>query len=531
MREGPEIEREARALLYFVLSALYPSLIGEGGRNEREGFRIQESKIMAFRQEDFKKTSRKGSAAGVSASVYPHQLKDKKAIARLEIAIRTFDAAAGKRRRDMDAQAMTDFFGDPRLARGIVACLGQFYKYETPDFAQLVGRDAAARLRAAELGRPVDVRAFTYAYVNERHHGFLTEAGRAECYDALASEFCLTAQQWDVLLHSDSEDNQILTRHGTVPTPADIVALYNFHSLDTVLRRAAQIVLLGLSLTAADAGEIRALARALGVKAVVSADAGTVTLTETDEHSILPRRMGRLGRCLLFLTADYATRSTGGYAEARLGSKPFRLTLTTEILRVLGMPPKTAAGAPRPAFKKRFEAGLTLHKDLLKEGVKRRVAGEGNGWRVKRLPEPGVSPLGITLPDFVLHRVGTDRARTDITVMLGAEGEPGDFALHLPLGRKPLLAADVLARADAAASNLFAQPEAAPPAVPADVRALCDRAASEGLVRVADARRTLHLLDESPLIEWMRLAADPRVRYIPGVGILSESMVTTIRGE
>ena len=79
--------------------------------------------------------------------------------------------------------------------------------------------------------------------------------------------------------------------------------------------------------------------------------------------------------------------------------------------------------------------------------------------------------------------------------------------------------------------NLFAQPDAGPPPVPRDVLVLCDRAASEGLVKAADARRMLHLMDDSPLIEWMRLAADPRVRFIPGVGILSEAMVTTIRGE
>ncbi len=485
---------------------------------------------MAFRQEDFKKTSRKSSVAGASAAVYPHQLKDKKAIARLEIAIRTFDAAAGKRRRDMDAQAMTDFFGDPRLARGIVACLGQFYKYETPDFRQLVGRDSAARLREAELTKPVEVRAFTYASVNERHHGFLAEGERAACYEALAREFCLTAHQWDTLLHSDAEDNQILTRLGAVPTPADIVALYNFHSLDTVLRRSALIVLLGLSLTTSDAAEVRALARALGVKAVVSVDAGTVSLSEMDVHSILPQRAGRLGRCLLHLVAAYATRSTGGYAEARLGGKPFRLTLTTDLLRVLGLPLKSAS-AEKPAFKKRFEAGLALHKDLLKEAAQRRVAGDLNGWRVKRLPEPSVSALGIQMPDFVLRREGSK-----ITLMLGAE--PGkmedmtnNMTLALPLGRKALTGADVLARAELAAANLFLLPEAAPPPVPSDVLALCDRAASEGMVKAADARRTLHLLDDSPLIEWMRLAADPRVRFIPGVGILSESMVTTIRGE
>ena len=481
---------------------------------------------MAFRQEDFKKTSRKSSVAGVSASVYPHQLKDKKAIARLEIAIRTFDAAAGKRRRDMDAQAMTDFFGDPRLARGIVACLGQFYKYETPDFGALVGRDGAGRLRAAGLARPVEVRAVTYAHVNANHNGFLTEAHQVECYGELGAPFCLTAHQWDTLLHSDSEDNQILTRLGAVPTPADIVALYNFHSLDTVLRRASQIVLLGLSLTAADAGEVRALARALGVKAVARAEAGTISLSEADAPSILPRRAGRLGRGLLHLILAYANRNTGGYVEARLGAKAFRLTLTTDMLRVLGMPLK-AIGQEKPTFKKRFEAGLALHKDLLKEVSKRRAAGETNGWRIKRLPEPTVSALGIRLPDFTLRR-----GERWVSLMLGTE--PGPISaeiLTLPLGRKPLTAGDVLARAEAATGSLFALPDAAAPTVPRDVLALCDRAASEGMIKAADVRRTLHLLDESPLIEWMRLAADPRVRYIPGVGLLSESMVTTIRGE
>jgi predicted nuclease of restriction endonuclease-like RecB superfamily len=481
---------------------------------------------MAFRQEDFKKTSRKSSAPGVAASVYPHQLKDKKAMARLEIAIRTFDSAAGKRRRDMDAQAMTDFFGDPRLARGIVACLGQFYKYETPDFGTLIGRDGAVRLRAAGLGRPVEVRAFTYAHVNTNHNGFLTEAQRIECYGKLGEPFYLTAHQWDTLLHSDAEDNQILTRLDAVPTPADIVALYNFHSLDTILRRASQIVLMGLSLTAADASEVRALARALGVKALVSA--GAVTLTEADLHSILPRRAGRLGRCLLHLVSAYATRTTAGYAEACLGAKAFRLTLTTDMLRVLGMPPKSvSAEQAKPAFKKRFEAGLALHKDLLKEVSKRRIAGEAGVWRIKRLPEPTVTALGIRLPDFVLRR-----GENQLLLMLGTDVNPINAGvITLPLGRKPLTATDVLARAEAAVSNLFALPDPAGPTVPRDVLALCDRAASEGMIKAAEVRRTLHLLDESPLIEWMRLAADPRVRYIPGVGLCSEAMITTIRGK
>ena len=171
---------------------------------------------------------------------------------------------------------------------------------------------------------------------------------------------------------------------------------------------------------------------------------------------------------------------------------------------------------------------MGLHKGLLKETTKRRVQGEIGVWRIKRLPEPTVSAIGISLPDFLLRRGGTQ-----VSLTLGAESGrvSDDLKITLPLGRKPLSAVDVLARAEAAAGSLFALPAAAPPTVPRDVLALCDRAASEGMVKAADARRTLHLLDDSPLIEWVRLAADPRVRYIPGVGICSEAMVTTIRGE
>ena len=472
---------------------------------------------MAFRLEEFKKTTRK-SAGGVPASVYPHQIKDKKALARLDIAIRLFDGSVGKRRRDMDAQAIVDFFGDPRIARGVVACLHQFYRYETPDFPQIVGREGAGRLREAGLTRPVDVRADTYAHVNAEHNGFLTESGRIACYSHLAERFCLTAHQWDTLLHLDAEDNQVLTRVGAMPSAGDIVALYNFHSLDTPLKRATQITLAGLPLGASDATEVRALARALGVKAVVSGE--SVTLTDLEMSSLLPRRPGRLARCLLCLVQAYATRSTVGYADTLLGARKFRLALGVDSLRVLGMPAKR--GDDKPAFKRRFEAGTTLHKDLLKL----RAKGEGSGWRIKRLPDPVVTSGGVLLPDFKLTRDGQTTY-----VLLGQEagGEWDAPVLSLPVGRKPVDAGDVLAKAEAATNSLFALPARAQIAVPQDVRVLCDRAAATGMVRAADAQRTLHLLDESPLIEWIRQCEDPRVRYVPGVGLCSQELVAAIQ--
>jgi len=475
---------------------------------------------MAFRLEDFKKTSRKG-AGDAPASVYPHQIKitgkDKKMLARLEVALRTFDQGVGQRRRDLDAQAMTDFFGDPRLARGVVACLGRFYGYETPTFAQSVGKDAAARLTAAGLTKPVQLRAQTYAHVNALHGGFLPEARRAAVYEALAEPFGLTPHQWDLLLSLDAEENQLLTRRGARPAPETVAALYHFHSLDTVLKRATAMSLSGSCLSSAEAADVRALGAALGVKIAVGGGGTTVTLTGDGAN---------LSRALLLLLHGYGERSVTGWVDAKFGPKLFRLTLTTEALAALGMPRVRPVTAPRLA--RRLEAAAAVYKDFLRRRARGQAGvGGADGWRLMRRAEPLVTAGGVLLPEFRLLRGDFHAA-----VCLGAEpgGEWGEPVLTVPLGRKDPDAQGLLDLAEAEAGSLFALPPVSTlPPVPADVRALCDRAAREGLVRAGDARKALHLLDESPLIDWVRQCGDARVRYVPGVGLCSNDLVERLQ--
>ena len=476
---------------------------------------------MAFRLEDFKKTSRKG-AGDAPAAVYPHQIKttgkDKKMLARLEVALRTFDLGVGRRRRDLDAQAMTDFFGDPRLARGVVACLGRFYGYETPTFAQSVGKDAAARLRAAGLTKPVQLRAVTYAFVNEQHGGFLPEARRAAVYETLAEPFGMTPHQWDLLLSLDAEENQLLTRRGARPAAETVAALYYFHSLDTVLKRATTMSLSGICLSSAEAADIRALGTALGVKIAVGGG-GTTAMLTGDGAS--------LSRALLLILHGYGERSVTGWVEAKLGPKAFRLTLTAEALAALGMPRARPASPPKLA--RRLEAAAVVYKDFLRRRARGQVGvGGADGWRLTRRAEPLVTAGGVLLPEFRLQRGDFHAA-----VCLGAAAVSGDWGepvLALPLGRKDPDAQGLLDRAEAEAGSLFALPPvSALPPMPADVRVLCDRAAREGLVRAGDARKALHLLDESPLIDWVRQCDDARVRYVPGVGLCSTDLVERLQ--
>jgi predicted nuclease of restriction endonuclease-like RecB superfamily len=477
---------------------------------------------MAFRLEDFRKTTRKSTEGKrVPASVFPHQMRDKKALARLELAIRTFDTLVGKRRGEMDAAVMADFFGDPRLARGVIACLGRFYRYQTPAFTEIVGDTAVQRLLQAGLSSPMALRAHTYTYVNAQYDGFLTEDQRAKCYGELAMPFGLVGHEWASLVHLDREENQIQTRLCAAPNPAQIAALYNFHALDTVLRRSTKIVLENLSLSSTDAADVRALARHLGVQAAISAGGACITLTDQEMSSLLPRRPGQLGRCFLMLIQAFGSTCLSGHTDALLGTRAFRLTFTAEALKTLGSRLGTQS-----SFRRRFEAMDILHKDFLKL----RTQGKAAGWRIQRLPEPIVTTQGVLLPDFTLTR-----SNRRVHLMLSEEvtDEWDAPVLCLALGRKSISACDILTHAEGLIVNLFALPEnagtvQAAPDVPSGLRTLCDRAAANGMVPVADAQRALHLLDEGPLIDWVRRAADSRVHYLPGIGLCSHALVAAI---
>lgn len=391
---------------------------------------------MAFRLEDFKKVARK-SAGSATAAIYPHQIKDRKMPARIEMAIRSYDNLVGRPRKEMDAGAMVYFLGDHRVARGIVACLGQTYRYETLPVARVAGRHTERLLSESGLRTPPDFRAKTYEHLNTHAGGWVSEAERLARYREIAAPFDCTPETWDALMHLDAEENQVLTRSGEMPEPADIVAQYNYHSVDTVLRRGTKIVLQELSVSSAQVSDVRSLAAAYGCRAAFSSGNSTLTLTDLEMSSLLPRRAGRLARCLLLMLHGSDVVITTGYTEAQIGAKKFRLALSPEILRML-------RGCADPdgaiSLKAHSAAVASLHKDLLKL----RVKGEAAGWRYKRDPDPIVTGAGLWLPDLLLSR-----GKKQVAVAIGGQ-RPDLWPLPmLRLKADNADATDVLAQAGA----------------------------------------------------------------------------------
>ena len=62
-----------------------------------------------------------------------------------------------------------------------------------------------------------------------------------------------------------------------------------------------------------------------------------MTLTDLEMSSLLPRRPGRLSRCLLHLVQTFGGKTLTGYADALLGTRTFRLALGADVFKTLGL--------------------------------------------------------------------------------------------------------------------------------------------------------------------------------------------------
>ena len=73
---------------------------------------------MAFKTADFKKTTR---SAGDERMLYPYTIRDDRYTASIGYAIAYYERMVGRRRAEFEAETLLEFFGDARLARGLVA--------------------------------------------------------------------------------------------------------------------------------------------------------------------------------------------------------------------------------------------------------------------------------------------------------------------------------------------------------------------------------------------------------------------------
>ncbi|HEY1012693.1 MAG TPA: DUF790 family protein, partial [Herpetosiphonaceae bacterium] len=357
---------------------------------------------MALALSDFKKTSRTTEAG---RQLYPYLIKDDRYLASIAYAIGYYEQMVGRRRAELETATLMEFFGDPKLARGLVACFHRTYRWHQQRFSEVLPAEDWAALRERGLCAPADLRALLYAYANQRHDGFVLPHERPAALAALCADLPIGPRQFEELLVLDDEGEALLVRGGPPPEAADIVALYNFHSLETALRNARSITLrLG--------GEVwpmllsvRNLARRYkldytiveGPRDLFGQQFVVTWHGRKDALGSWSRHGRRIVRGVLRLLAAHPDCALDGEAQVWLAGKSSTVKLDRRALAALGVESRNA-GQGDEAWETTLDSALA--GAWSKAAARKATA----GWRLRRDPEPLVLEGGVLVPDFIALR-------------------------------------------------------------------------------------------------------------------------------
>jgi len=342
---------------------------------------------MAFRLADVKRTVR--SRSDGERYLHPKLLDPISVAAQVTLALAYFRSRLGRVRREVDPEMLVRFFGDPKVARGLVTCLSSSYRWRTQEFAEVLEPNEVAYLESKSIRTPVDLRLFLFDAVNARGHGFLApEPERDENLKPLAYHLRLTGPRLDQLVALDAEEHAVLVRVGPVPEPDAIVALYNYHTVDALLRHSVTV-------------ELEGAARSGTAVLEAACAAYNVPLTWRGDTACLhntPDAFGgyscgglRMTRALYSAAATTPALLTAGRAAVHLPGKRAFYLLDRETRRALtGRAGTVRLGSAMPNFRDEWSG--------------RRVASGTAGWRLHTMPEPVVTRAGLTVAPFACAR-------------------------------------------------------------------------------------------------------------------------------
>jgi hypothetical protein len=352
---------------------------------------------MLFRRQDIPKTTRAPKGGG-TRRVYPRFIRDQRQMPKIDLAIEYLNGMVGQRRADLSQQTVLELLGDPKLARCLLACLGDYFHYVTPTFEEVVGAAKAQDLLEWNFESPADLRAFVYRLANDRQGGFVTIDRHNDFLSELAAPLGLDADTLFQLLHLDADRNAIFTQRRDKPTSIDVVASYNANLILSTLRQASRV---RLSLHGVSDEEIESCCARHGVVCRVVKDSSIELTGVRDSHGSYSRHGRKLARCVHQLVLG-ALAVDAIEATVYLNDRPLHLDLDQRTIAFLRPQNSYSSDVSSIRFADAFLEQLSAH---------RAESGSGRAWTFRRLPDCRVLEGALVLPEIVAVR---DRVSIDL---------------------------------------------------------------------------------------------------------------------
>jgi hypothetical protein len=392
---------------------------------------------MPLSAKDVRFTSRR-SADG-DPQLYPRLMKDRAILTNIDVAMNYFETMVGEQRRALDPEALVHFFGDYKVARGMVASIGRTYRYRTPPLSEVVSRTAWTRLLRAGIDRPGALRVLLWDAANADRAGFLDGARRTEVVGGLEGRFALRPGQLDRLVALDAPEHAVLCRLGQRPEPADVLAEYRRSIIAALLSNSERVELTLGRPAAGCLDQIRSLAEVerVDVDLVAEAGGGRVAVRgQADTFGSLARQGRRVARFVARLLERCGPQIEDGTATVFVRGRRGRLRLSGETLDAL---------MPSLSRKVRLADGWDTRSGWDDLSVWSNV-GPGQppsepGWLVRRDPEPRAWADGVITPDLLVRPAGADTLAGVLVCLVRTAAQATRLTAFLPSmrGGEPLL--------------------------------------------------------------------------------------------
>lgn len=477
-----------------------------------------------------------------------------------------FDEMVGRPRHDHEPDTLAAIAGNRRLGQALGTVCGAWYKWRALGFEEALPPTLAAALYKAGIESPSALRLRLFDLANERGDGFVPSSERDALLGTLANDLGAAIDDAPYLDHAltlDHDSEAVLEAPATRPDADDVVGAFNRGTLAAVLRHATRII---VTLTGPDGALIRwmyAICRHLGVycdieQADLLPNAYRIVLAGPDAVVAAPAAAGpRLATVVLKLVARMGREDTA-IADLVVYDRPYRLKLDRALLAMPGLAPDA-----RPESDDDGERDGALVDATFDSSAEERLARgfevlrrqrRANGWRLVREPAPLMAGRRVILPDFALvrgklqvfvevagfwtpgylakKRAALERLPSDTPLVIAAAPAAAEALAGLPFPIVPYRDSVPLASLLAVAETRFGDFDSRTHNAVEALAEICARFSERGWIPERELALALGCVNPGEVARALaRASLPPGWEALPGLGLLSESLTTSLRAQ